>query len=189
MNSQPLDETLEQENEARAAGAAAAAETAGEDVSTPPETDPLSAALMEAARFKDLALRTQADLENYRKRAQREREEAVRFANNAFLERILPVVDNFELGLQAAETATDAKSILTGMSMVHRQIVDFLKDNGVEPVPTDGAFDPNLHEALSQEAHDSVPEGHVIRQLRKGYKLRDRLLRAANVIVSKGPAD
>jgi molecular chaperone GrpE len=151
------------------------------------ELSELEAALAEVSRFRELALRTQADLENYRKRAQREKEEASRFANGYFLERLLPVVDNFELGLQAAETATDAKSIVTGMSMVHRQIIDFLKDNGVEEVSIEGAFDPNIHEALSQESSDSVPEGGIVRQLRKGYRLRDRLLRAANVIVSKGP--
>jgi molecular chaperone GrpE len=75
------------------------------------------------------------------------------------------------------------------MGMVRKQLEDFLADQGVEIIPSDGvAFDPNVHEALKQEPHATLPEGHVIYTLRRGYRLKDRVLRAANVIVSSGPA-
>lgn len=141
----------------------------------------------EAAKLKDLALRARADLDNFRKRSLREKEDAIRYANNGLLEKLLPVIDNFELGLDAARTATDAASVLQGMSMVHRQLQDFIRSQGLEEVPADGeAFDPNKHDAVSQEFSAEVPEGKVIRQVRKGYKLKDRLIRAASVVVSKG---
>jgi len=141
----------------------------------------------EAAKLKDLALRARADLDNFRKRALREKEEAIRYANNGLLERLLPVVDNFELGLDAAKSATDPASILQGMSMVQRQLQEFLRGNGLEEVPAEGEdFDPNRHDAVSQEFSTEVPEGQIIRQLRKGYKIKDRLVRASSVVVSKG---
>lgn len=142
----------------------------------------------EAAKLKDLALRARADLDNFRKRALREKEEAIRYANNGLLERLLPVIDNFELGLDAAKTAADTASIFQGMSMVQKQLHDFLKNNGLEEVQAEGeAFDPNKHDAVSQEFSADIPDGHVIRQVRKGYKIKDRLIRASSVIVSKGP--
>lgn len=141
----------------------------------------------EAAKLKDLALRARADLDNFRKRALREKEEAIRYANNGLLERLLPVIDNFELGLDAAKTVADTASILQGMSMVQKQLHDFLKNNGLEEVQAEGeAFDPNKHDAVSQEFSADIPDGHVIRQVRKGYKIKDRLIRASSVIVSKG---
>ena len=144
----------------------------------------------EAAKLKDLALRAMADLDNFRKRAMREKEEAIRYANNALLEKLLPIVDNFELGLDAAKTAPDAASILMGMNMVHKQLVEFLRSHGIEEVVAEGEpFDPNKHDAVAQEPSDSVPEGHIIRQMRKGYKLKDRLIRASSVVVSKGSAE
>jgi molecular chaperone GrpE len=142
----------------------------------------------EAAKLKDLALRARADLDNFRKRALREKEEAIRYANNGLLERLLPVIDNFELGLDAAKSATDPASILQGMGMVQKQLQEFLRSNGLEEVPSEGeVFDPNLHDAVAQEFSISVPEGRIIRQMRKGYKIKDRLIRASSVIVSKGP--
>ena len=142
----------------------------------------------EAAKLKDLALRARADLDNFRKRALREKEEAIRYANNGLLERLLPVIDNFELGIDAAKSAADTASILQGMSMVQKQLQDFLKNNGLEEVQAEGeAFDPNKHDAVAQEFSNDVPEGQVVRQVRKGYKIKDRLIRASSVIVSKGP--
>ena len=138
-------------------------------------------------RFKDLALRTQADFENFRKRAAREKEDAIRYANASFLEKLLPVFDNFELGLQAAKAEGEGSPVFQGMQMVAKQLQDFLIDQGVQPIDATGQpFDPNLHEALAQEASAEVADGFVVRQLRRGYKLKERLLRAANVIVSKG---
>ena len=139
-------------------------------------------------RFKDLAMRSAADLENYRKRAAREKEDAVKFANASFLERLVPILDNFELGLSAAKSDSAATAIVAGLEMVSRQLSDFLMASGVEPVNGDAGtpFDPNVHEAIGQEASAAIPEGAIVRQLRKGFKLRERLLRPATVVVSKG---
>lgn len=140
-------------------------------------------------KFRDLAFRSQADFENYRKRAIREKEEAVRFANFSFVERLIPVLDSFDLGLSAARSSEGAAAIVDGMEMVRRQLSDVLGQFGVEVVEAEGQpFDPNLHEAVSQEVSASVPEGSVVRQLRKGYRLKDRLVRASLVVVSSGPA-
>jgi molecular chaperone GrpE len=141
----------------------------------------------ELEKFRDLALRSTADLDNYRKRMSKEREEAIKFANSSFLERLIPVLDNFEFGLQAAKNAPSPASILEGMSMVQKQFQDFLSSAGIEVIDATGQqFDPQLHEAISQEENEQVPEGTVIRQVRKGYRLRERLIRPANVVVSKG---
>ncbi len=141
----------------------------------------------EIGALRDQALRDRADLENTRKRLQRDKEEAVRYANSALLEKLLPVVDNFELGLMAARQSSEASAVLSGMSMVQKQLEEFLREQGMLVIDAVGQpFDPNLHEALGEEASADVPEGTVVRQLRKGYKLKDRLLRPANVFVSKG---
>jgi len=141
----------------------------------------------ELEKFRDLALRSSADLDNYRKRMSKEREEAIKFANSSFLERLIPILDNFEFGLEAARSASSPVSILEGMKMVQKQIQDFLSSAGIEMIDATGQhFDPQLHEAISQEESKQVPDGIVIRQLRRGYKLRDRLIRPANVVVSKG---
>jgi molecular chaperone GrpE len=141
----------------------------------------------ELEKFRDLALRSSADLDNYRKRMSKEREEAIKFANSSFLERLIPILDNFEFGLEAARSASSPVSILEGMKMVQKQIQDFLSSAGIEMIDaTSQHFDPQLHEAISQEESKQVPDGIVIRQLRRGYKLRDRLIRPANVVVSKG---
>lgn len=169
---------------------APAAETPGTPAPESPAVQEIPDHEAEAARFKDLALRAQADLENYRKRAIREKEESIRYANSSLLEKLLPVLDNFELGLEAARSAPEAASIVQGMAMVQKQIQDFLKDHGVEVIHSEGQlFDPGQHEAVAQEHSKDVPEGHVVRQLRKGYKLKDRLLRASSVTVSKGAVE
>ncbi|NJK90605.1 MAG: nucleotide exchange factor GrpE [Blastochloris sp.] len=141
-------------------------------------------------QLQEKLLRLQADFDNYRKRISKEKEDAIRYANEALLEQLLPVIDNFELGLLAAETATDAKAITQGMSMVKSQISRFLEDCGVREINATGQlFDPNLHEAVSQEVHADLPEGSILSQRRKGYKLRDRLLRPAIVVVAQAPTD
>lgn len=141
----------------------------------------------EAEKWKLLALRSQADLENYRKRMAREKTDAIQYANASLLSSLLPVLDNFEMGLQAAKQEGEGNIIYQGFLMVRKQIEDFLSENGVKPIDASGAFDPNVHEAVGQEPHDSIPEGEIVTEIRRGYRLNDRLLRAANVTVSKGP--
>jgi molecular chaperone GrpE len=138
-------------------------------------------------RFRDLALRSQADFENYKKRAAREKEEAIKYANSSLLEKLIAIVDNFELGLEAARAEGEKSPVFSGMSMVLKQLMDFLADSGLQPIAAAGAkFDPNLHEAIAHEPSNQVPEGTVIRQTRRGYKMKDRLLRPSSVVVSSG---
>jgi len=142
----------------------------------------------ELEKCKDAVLRARADLDNYRKRVAREKEDAIRYANNSLLESLLPILDNFELGLDAARSSSDAAGIVKGLEMVRKQLEDFLRDHGVEIVDAAGdRFDPHLHEAVAHEPSKGVAEGTVVRQLRKGFKLKDRLIRPASVVVSKGP--
>ena len=132
-------------------------------------------------------LRTAAEMDNLRKRTAREREEAVRYANSRLLEDLLPVIDNFEMGMMAA--SQDQKSMIyIGMDMVRRQLNDFLSSQGVEEIPATGKFDPNLHDAVSQEESAEQEEGTILRVTRRGFRLRDRLLRPASVVVSKLPS-
>jgi molecular chaperone GrpE len=141
----------------------------------------------ERDKYKDIALRSVADLDNYRKRMAREKDDAIRFANANFLERLIPILDNFELGLQAAKASGGQSAVVDGMSMVSRQLQDFLTSCGIETIDAIGqVFNPNIHEAIAQEENAEIEEGHVIRQVRKGYRLKDRLIRPANVVVSKG---
>ena len=140
-------------------------------------------------RFRDLALRSQADFDNYKKRTAREKEEAIKYANASLLERLIAIVDNFELGLSAARAEGEGSAIYSGMSMVLKQLNDFLADNGLQPIAAEGQkFDPNLHEAIAHEPSAEIAEGVVIRQTRRGYRLKDRLLRPSSVVVSSGPA-
>ena len=141
----------------------------------------------ELDKYKDIALRSVADLDNYRKRMAREKDDAIRYANTSFLERLIPILDNFDLGLQAAKTGGSQSAVIDGMTMVFKQLQEFLASCGVETIDATGEhFDPNLHEAIAQESSAEVEDGFVIRQLRKGYRLKDRLIRPANVVVSKG---
>ena len=136
-------------------------------------------------------LRTTADFDNYKKRAGREKQDAIRFANENLLEKLVPVLDSFDMALAAAQNSQGdvAQSLRTGINMVYQQLKSAMTDAGLEEVDATGKrFDPNLHEAVSQEEHAEIPEGQVVQQLRKGYKLRERLLRPATVVVSKRPA-
>jgi len=137
-------------------------------------------------------LRTTADFDNYKKRAAREKQDAIRFANEGLLEKLIPVLDSFDMALAAAQNnnQTDVpQSLKTGINMVYQQLKSALTDAGLEEVDATGkAFDPNLHEAVSQQENAELPEGQVVQQMRRGYKLRERLLRPATVVVSKRPA-
>jgi molecular chaperone GrpE len=146
------------------------------------------AAVAQAAELKDRLLRAQAEWDNSRKRILREKEESVRYAGEALLERLLPVLDNFEMGMEAAKSATDPKAIAQGLEMVLAQFQQVLRDAGVETIDAVGKpFDPHRHEALGHHESHEHPEGQVLTQMRKGYKLKDRLLRAASVFVAKPP--
>jgi molecular chaperone GrpE len=152
--------------------------------------DAMSGLQADIDRFRDLALRSQADFENYKKRSAREKEEAIQYANKSLLERLVAIIDNFELGLAAAKEEGKQSPIYSGMVLVQKQLNDLLAENGLQPIEAEGKmFDPNLHEAIAHEPSDQVPEEIVLRQTRRGYRLKDRLLRPAKVVVSSGPAN
>src|SRR6266436_1081196 len=124
--------------------------------------DPMAGLQADLDRFRDLALRSQADFENYKKRCAREKEEAVKFANSSLLERLVAIVDNFELGLNAAREQSVDSPIYSGMTLVLKQLNDFLADNGLQPIEAVGEkFDPNLHEGIAHEPSSDAPEGTV----------------------------
>jgi molecular chaperone GrpE len=138
----------------------------------------------------DRLLRTTADFDNFKKRAAREKQEAIKYANEGLMQKMLPVLDNLEMALAAAQNAGSeaGQSLQAGVSMVFQQLKAALAEAGLEEIDAVGKpFDPNFHEAISQRETAEAPEGQVVQQLRKGYKLRDRLLRAASVIVAKQP--
>jgi molecular chaperone GrpE len=150
--------------------------------------DPMAGLQADLDRFRDLAMRSQADFENYKKRCAREKEEAVKYANKDLLERLVAIVDHFELGLEAARGESEKSPIFSGMSLVLKQLKDFLAESGLQPIEAVGQkFDPNLHEAIAHEPSDEFPESTVIHQTRRGYRFKDRLLRPSSVVVSSGP--
>ena len=166
------------------------------------EMEALSVEPLSAAQLQDLKsraakadenwqrlLRATADLDNFRKRSVRDKEEAVRFANESLIKKLVGVLDNFDMAQAAAQAQPDnPQSLQAGVAMIYSQLRQVLMDAGLEEVDATGkAFDPNLHEAVSQQESADVPDGQVVQQLRKGYKLRDRLVRPATVIVSKRP--
>jgi molecular chaperone GrpE len=174
---------------------AAAATAASEPITvvplTPEQIEELKTRAAKADENWDRLLRTTADFDNFKKRAARERIESAQFASAALIEKILPVLDHFEMALAAAQNAKEenASSFQSGVAMILQQLKNVLTESGVEDIDATGKlFDPTLHEAVSQQETPEVPEGHVIQQLRKGYKLRERLLRPATVIVAKAPA-
>ena len=173
-------------------------ETAGEEIAGTAEeaADPLQElkqaienAKQEASKNWDLYLRERADLENARKRHQRDREEAIRFANDRLLKEMIPVLDNLERAVGHAEQGEDDnQGLLEGVNMTISQFRKVLEDFGVKPINALGAdFDPNLHQAMGQvESEDQAPNT-VVSEFQKGYLLNDRLLRPSLVMVAKAP--
>jgi molecular chaperone GrpE len=179
------DETTEA-NEANEA-AEVVAETAAEAETPIVEATPLEKAEAEAAEMKSRWLLSVADMENYRKRIGREKQDIIRSAGASVVESLLPVLDNMKLGLQAAENHPEAKDVTLGFKMVDDQLKRALSEQGLEELIPDGeAFDPNFHECISHQSSSEVDEDKVIQTVRAGYRLNDRLIRAASVIVSSG---
>ncbi len=170
-------------------------ETGAEQPLTEEHIQGLQAQAAKADEYRDQLLRTAADLDNYKKRAAREKQEAIKFANESLLGKLIPVLDNFDMALAAVSNAQNgtaqgasAESLQQGVTMIQQQLRQVLTETGLEEINATGQpFDPNYHEAVSQQESAEVPEGHVVQQLRKGFKLRERLLRPATVIVAKAP--
>jgi molecular chaperone GrpE len=149
----------------------------------------IEAARMEASNNWDLYLRERADLENARKRHQRDKEDALRFANDRLLKEMVPVLDNLERAVAHAEQGGDNnQGLLEGVNMTINQFRKVLEDFGVKPIKAVGAsFDPNLHQAMGQiESAEQAPNT-VVTEFQRGYLLHDRLLRPSLVMVAKAP--
>lgn len=156
--------------------------------------DKLLAAQEEIAGFRDKMLRAAADFDNYKKRMERDRNAAMKYAGESVLREILPVVDNLERALaQGVVAGVDAEknlaALLEGVQLTLKSLLAALEKFEVKPVASVGQpFDPNVQEALAMEASDVVPASHVLAEFEKGYSYKDRLLRVAKVIVSSGKA-
>jgi molecular chaperone GrpE len=144
-----------------------------------------------AEEYWDRLLRQTADFDNYKKRAAREKTDAIKYANEGLLQKLIPILDNFEMALAAVSNenaAGSAQSLQQGVQMIHTQLRNALLEAGLEEIDATGkVFDPNLHEAVSQKETSEAPEGNVVQQMRKGYKFRERLVRPASVVVAKKP--
>lgn len=160
---------------------------------TPVPTDlqqQLEALTALAEENRNQHLRAVADLENYRRRSIREREELRQFAMSNLMEELLPILDNLGLGIASARTQTDSNAVADGVSMVLDQFKGVLDRNGlIEIDPKAGdAFDPHKHESMAHQPSDEIPIEAISEVIRVGYSLNGRLLRAASVVLSSGPA-
>ncbi len=140
----------------------------------------------EIAELKDKYLRTLADSENARKRIRQQSEESIRIQREAILRDLLPIIDNLERALAAARNGNDARTIVDGVEMTVRALLDFLRAQGVTPIQSVGqAFDPNRHEAVDHVASQAHPPNTVVDEFHRGYLIGDRILRPARVSVAK----
>jgi len=150
------------------------------------------ARLREKAKLADEYLndlrRVQAEFVNFKRRWEKERQQMLLFGEEELIKELLPVLDNLERAIKAADQTGPAGPILDGIKMVYDQVMDILKKRGLRRIEAKGKeFDPNLHEAVGQELTDQVPDNHVFDELQPGYILRDRLIRPAMVRVAKLP--
>ena len=171
MTDEPVDEPVEDAEHVEAAG-------------EPDLESRLAAAEAAAEQHLDHLQRLAAEFDNYRKRAARDQEALVARAHERLVQELLPVLDDLERALEAAEQHEEAK-LEDGVRLVHRALADVLRKEGVEEIETGGAFDPHVHEALLAQPGEGVDAGHVLQVLQKGYRLGDRVVRPARVIVAE----
>ena len=166
-------------------------EKADDGPATPEEIAALREKAAKADEHWERVLRQTAELDNFKKRAARDREDAVKYANERLIGQLLPVMDSFTMAIAATQSveAVDVESLKVGVNMILTQFQGVLRDMGVEELDAAGKpFDPTWQEAMSQQETAEAEEGSVLQQLRKGYRLKGRLLRPASVIVAKAPA-
>jgi len=146
----------------------------------------LSKAKEDAQKFRDNWHRAEADFQNYKRRTEQEREELRRFGNVSIIINLLPVLDDFERAFKSLDSRLAGLSWFDGILLIYRKLRQLLENAGVSPIEVEGqAFDPRFHEAV---AHIEGEEGKVISEVQRGYKLHDRVLRPAMVVVGKGKA-
>ncbi len=157
----------------------------GEGAAAPAAGNELAKARRERDDLYDRLLRKTAEFDNYRKRVERERRESAQYAAGDLLEALLPIVDGFERALQA-EAGPDAEGYRQGIELIYKQLQDLLARRGVTPIDAVGQmFNPHIHQAITYESSPGRAEGEIIEEVRRGYKLGDRLLRPAMVKVAK----
>jgi molecular chaperone GrpE len=148
----------------------------------------VTAQAAKAQEHWDRLLRVMADFDNYKKRAARERMDAVKFANEALLQKLVPVLDSFDAALAATTSANhgSVQQLQAGFAMIYQQLKSALAEAGLEEVNAhQQPFNPRLHEAVGQQESADVAEGQVLQQVRRGYQFKERLLRPASVVVAK----
>lgn len=148
--------------------------------------DPIAPMQARIETLEDQLLRAKAETQNIQRRAAQERNEAIRFANADLMRALIPVLEDFDRAMEAADTSNQA--ILEGTRLVHANLIKALREAGLEPIEAKGEdFDPSIHEALMHQPTSEAPPGRVIEQVTRGYRLRDRVLRPARVVVAKAP--
>lgn len=144
----------------------------------------------EAQRNYELYMRAYAEMENVKKRGIKEREELRKYANESLIKEILPVIDNLQKAISHAQNDENPSGLVEGLEMTLGGLMKTLETAGLKEVEAEGKpFDPNFHEAISQQRDDTVPPGHVATEFQRGYLLNGRLIRPAMVVVSQGNAD
>lgn len=153
------------------------------------EVDPLEAALAEAADYKDKYLRAHADFENSKKRLEKDKMNAVSYANESFAKDILAVMDSFENALASMEGNADSSEVLEkmkeGVNLTYEQLKKILEKNHIKEVECEGEFDPEVHQAIMQVESDAHKTGDIVQVMQKGYMIKDRVLRPAMVSTCK----
>jgi len=148
------------------------------------EVDPLAEVTRERDEYLDALRRLKAEFDNYRKRTARDQEQLVARAHERLVHALLPVLDDLERALDAAEEHEEAQ-LEEGVRLVHRSLVEALRKEGLAEIETDGAFDPHVHEALLSQPDDEKESGAILDVLQKGYRIGDKVLRPARVIVAE----
>jgi molecular chaperone GrpE len=178
----PADEAKPQAADAKPRPVVASAETPA----APAADDPAAQLQAELQAAMDRELRCHAELDNFRKRAARELEDCRRYADLSLLRDLLPVLDDVERAIQAAQQNAEAGALLDGFKMVQQHLEDVLKRHHCQPIEALGApFDPHLHHAVMQQPSDEHPANTVVVVTQNGYRLHDRVVRPSQVIVSK----
>lgn len=143
----------------------------------------------ELKSLNDRYLRLAAEFDNYKRIAQRDQRDQIKFGNEQLLKELLPVVDNLERAIKAAQDGGTGEGLVQGVDLTLKQLTGAMGKFGVQPIPTIGQpFDPSGHQAVASVPSDDVPSQHVVEEFQRGYRLHDRILRAAMVTVSTGPA-
>ncbi|SLM49136.1 Protein GrpE [Nitrospira japonica] len=149
----------------------------------------LAAKSEELKALNDKYLRQAAEFDNYKRLAQRDQREQIKFGNEQLLKELLPTVDNLERAIKAAKTDKSNESLIQGVDLTLKQVLTVLGRFGVQAIDTVGKpFDPSAHQAVASVPSDTVPPEHVVEEFQRGYRLHDRILRAAMVTVSTGRA-